>query len=149
MLSILKITLGIVFLTAGCGVYLIFRSPTLNIYQWCMVLGISNTIDSLRYSVQDWDITEWIKYSLPDGLYVAAYILIMDAIWQESDSLIKHFIIAFVPVVTITSEIFQYFGLVKGTFDFCDMVCYSVPPIAYYFYKYYSFKFNNFKIQQL
>lgn len=148
MLSILKIILGIVFLTAGCGVYLMFRSPTLKIYQWCMMLGVSDTIDSLRYIVQDWNIAEWVKYSLPDGLYCAAYILIMDAIWKDDDSPIKHFIISLVPAVTISSEILQYFRVVKGTFDFCDLLFYSVPFIAYYITKYH-FMFNIFKIQRL
>lgn len=147
-MNILKVFWGIVCLLSGCAIYLLFRSTSLNIYQWCTELGLSNIIDSFRYIVQDWDIPEWIKYSLPDGVYVTAYILIMDAIWQNDDSLIKHFIIALVPVVTITSEIFQYFGLVKGTFDFCDLIFYSVPFVAYYINKYH-FKFNYSKIQRI
>lgn len=148
-MTILKVTLGIVFLTTGCGIYLLFRSPTLNIYQWCILLGINDTIDSLRYIVQDWDISEWIKYSLPDGIYVAAYILIMDAIWQDEHNSIKNFIITFVPLVTISSEILQYFGLVKGTFDVYDLICYSIPPMIYLIFTYYLLMINKFKTQSL
>ena len=138
---ILEVLWGIICLASGCAIYLLFRSTSLNIYQWCMEFGLSNIIDSVRYIVQDWDMPEWIKYNLPDGVYVAAYILIIDAIWKDDDSLIKHFVIALVPLVTITSEIFQYFGLVKGTFDLCDLLFYSVPFIAYHINKYH-FKFN-------
>lgn len=147
-MAILKVTLGIAFLTGGCGIYLLFRTKTLNIYQWCVSLRLANMIDALRYTVHDWNIPDFVRYSLPDGLYVAAYILIMDAIWQDDDSLIKQLVIALIPAVTITSEIFQYFGLIKGTFDVTDLFFYSAPYIAYYINK-YQFKFNNLKIQRL
>ena len=142
---ILKVILGIVCLACGCTIYLLFRCKSLNIYQWCAALGLSNIIDSLRYAVQDWNIAEWLRFSLPDGLYCAAYILIMDAIWQNDDSFIKHCVIAVVPAITITSEILQFGGLVKGTYDFCDLLLYSIPIIVYYFNKYHSFKFNDLK----
>ena len=106
-------------------------------------------IDYARILVCNWNVPDFIKYSLPDGLYCAAYILIVDAIWQDSDSLIKHFIVSLVPVITITSEVLQFFGLVKGTFDYCDLILYSAPFFAYYLYKYYSLKFNKFQFQGL
>lgn len=143
-----QVILGVVFLTFGCAIYLLFRTKTLNIYQWCSLLGLSKFIDYTRTWVSDWNIPDFVRYSLPDGLYCAAYILIIDAIWKDDDSLIKHFVIALVPLVTISSEIFQYFKLVKGTFDLCDLLFYSVPFIEYYINKYH-FKFNYLKIQGL
>lgn len=100
-----------------------------------MALGFANMIDSLRYAVQNWDITEWVRYSLPDGLYCAAYILIIDAVWHNDDRIIKFFIISIVPVITIVSEVLQYFELVKGTFDIYDLICYSLPTFIYVTYK--------------
>ena len=114
-----------------------------------MLLGLSDSIDSLRYSVQHWNITEWVRYSLPDGLYCAAYILIIDAIWKNDNHLIKYIIISLVPIVTIGSEILQYLRLVKGTFDVYDLICYSIPPIIYLIYTYNSFMFNKLKTQSL
>ena len=143
-----QIFLGVVFLMFGCAIYLLFRTKTLNIYQWCSFLGLSKFIDNARTWVSDWNIPDFVRYSLPDGLYCAAYILIIDAIWKDDDSPIKHFIISLVPAVTISSEILQYFRVVKGTFDFCDLLFYSVPFIAYYITKYH-FMFNIFKIQRL
>lgn len=130
-MAIFKVTLGIVFLTFGCSIYLLFRSKTLNIYRWCSVLGMSNTIDSLRNKVNDWNIPEFVRYSLPDGLYCAAYILIVEAIWHNEKGINKNIIIAFVPIVTICSEVLQYFGLVKGTFVIYDLICYTSPPLLY------------------
>ena len=114
-----------------------------------MSLGLSDTIDSLRYAVQHWNIIEWIRYSLPDGLYCAAYILIIDAIWKKDNCLIKYIIISLVPIVTISSELLQYFGLVKGTFDVYDLICYSIPSMIYLIYIYNSFMFNKLKTQSL
>ena len=137
-----QIFLGVVFLMFGCAIYLLFRSKSLNIYQWCTSLGLSNAIDYARSCVRYWSIPDSIRFSLPDSLYCASYILIMDAIWQDSNYFIKYSVISVVPIVTIGSEIFQYFGLIKGTYDFLDLVFYSVPFIAYVLYKYYTFKLN-------
>lgn len=131
-----EVLFGAIFLTCGCAIYLLFRSKSLNIYQWCMPLGLANIIDSLRHTVQNWDIAAWIKYSLPDGLYCAAYILIIDAIWYDDKRLIEFIIISLVPLITISNELFQYLGLVKGTYDVKDLVCYSFPLIIYFIYIY-------------
>ena len=144
-----EVLVGVVFLLLGCSIYLLFRSKTLNIYQWCITFGFANLIDYCRYAVQDWAISEWIIYSLPDGLYCAAYILIIDVIWYDDNRLIKFAIISIVPIVTISSELFQYFGLVKGTFDVYDLICYIIPPTIYLIYSLYSLKSNIFKIQRL
>lgn len=142
-----EIALGFVFLATGCVIYLLFRSKTLNIYQWCISLRLSNIVDSLRGFVQDLYVTEWIKYSLPDGLYCAAYILIMDAIWHNDNRIIKYFIMSLVPFVTISSELLQYYGLVKGTFDSYDLMCYMIPPTIYVIYIFIVLKFNKLKTQ--
>lgn len=143
-----EIVLGVIFLTFGCAIYLLFRSKSLNIYQWCVSLGLSDMIDSLRKVVQDWNISEWIRYSLPDGLYCAAYILLIDAIWHNDNRIIKYFIISLVPFVTVSSELLQYYGLVEGTFDVYDLICYMIPPTTYLFFT-YNYMFNKFKIQEL
>lgn len=114
-----------------------------------MALGLANMIDSLRLTVQDWNMAEWIKYSLPDGLYSAAYILIIDAIWWKENSIVKFIIISLIPVVTICSELLQYYGLVKGTFDMYDLACYLFPPMIYLFYIYILSKSNKSKKQSL
>lgn len=144
--TVFKVILGIDFLICGCAIYLLFRSKSLNIYQWCVTLGLSDYIDSLRNSVKDWNIPDIVRYSFPDGLYCAAYILIMDAIWQNDSRAVKFIIISLIPLITITSEIMQYFGLVKGTFDKYDLLCYSLPPIIYILGVHLSSKNNNKRI---
>lgn len=142
--DIAKITLAVMTLLCGSGIYLLFRSKSLNIYKWCSALGFSNNIDSMRFVANNWNVSEFVKFSLPDGLYCAAYMLTMDVIWNKENGWIKHVAIFLVPFITISSEVLQYFGFVKGTFDYCDLVCYAIPPIIYLLLIY--FQKRTFKI---
>ena len=123
--------LGIVLLSCGCMVYLLFRSKSLYIHVWCEDLGLAGIVESMRFATQGLPITDFVKFSLPDGLYCAAYLLIMDSIWHKEKGVMKYITLSIVPIVTIASEALQYFGIVRGTFDILDMICYVVPPLAY------------------
>ena len=141
--STAKNCIGAMLLMIGCLIYLLFRSKTLYIYIWCKSLGLSVPIDTLRYGVLGWSVPDFIKYSLPDGLYCAAYLFIMDAIWHEDQGWKKFVILAIVPVITIGSELLQGLGFVRGTFDIFDLMCYSIPPIIYFLNYLYSSNYNK------
>lgn len=138
-----KLFLGTLFLAFGCAIYLLFRSKTLNIYKWCSKIGFSEYVDSVRSQVQYWNIPPFVRYSLPDGLYCAAYLLIIDAIWQNEDTLIKYIILSLVPFVTISSELLQYYGLIRGTFDFFDLICYSIPLFLFIIINFFNKSYNK------
>lgn len=125
---------GVVMLLCGCSIYLLFRSKTINLYQWCSMLGISDIIDSMRMSIIGWEIPEFIRFSLPDGLYCASYILLMDAVWPDNGKY-KKLTVSFIPIVAIIHELMQGLGLVKGTFDIIDLLCYATPLAIYCFVK--------------
>ncbi len=133
-----KVALGISFLVCGCAIYLLFRSKTLNIYHWCATLGFSSAIDTLRLWVQNWNIPDFVRFCLPDGLYSAAYILLIDAIWHKEKGIMRNIIVSLVPLVTISSELLQLFGIVRGTFDIYDLVCYTFPLLVYLSINYYQ-----------
>lgn len=144
-----KIILGAVALLCGSMIYLVFRSKSLYIYVWCKSVGGAPVVDLLRTAVQDWQVPDFVVFSLPDGLYCAAWLLLIDAIWQGDGRRIKFLFLSLVPVVTMGSEILQSWGWVRGTFDVVDFWCYAVPPLAYiglYFYKHY---YTNFKLENL
>ncbi len=126
-----QIFLAALMLFVGSGIYLLFRSKSLYIFKWCAALGLSDRINCLRYAVNDWNIADFVKYSLPDGLYCTAYVLVMDAIWHKECGWLKFAAIFLVPFVTIISEVLQLFGIVRGTYDYCDLVCYAIPSISY------------------
>lgn len=128
----IEIILGVTFLICGCAIYLFYRSKSLYIYHWCQPLCISELIDTCRHSAQRYPVSDFTRFCLPDGLYCTAYILIIDAIWNKDSRLVKFLIIYFVPTIVIGSEFMQYFGVIRGTFDMIDLVCYAIPPLVYY-----------------
>ena len=127
-----ELLFGVMMLACGCCIYLLFRSTSLNLYQWCAVLGLSDMIESMRCAVQEWNLPHFVRYSLPDGLYGAAYLMMVDAVWYKEKGLVKIFVLSIVPAITITSEVLQYWVLVKGTFDVYDLMCYTIPPLVYF-----------------
>ena len=99
-------------------------------------MGVTDYVDSFRIQIQHWIIPPFIKYCLPDGLYCAAYVLIIDAIWHNDNRLIKNLIILLIPLVAICNEVLQYRGLTEGTYDMFDLICYIMPPAIYYIHTY-------------
>ena len=103
--------------------YLTFRSTELNMFRLYEHAG--PWVESLR----DWgdtvNLPQWVRFSLPDGLWLLSYLLLVDAIWNGLNkvSAIWYFII---PGVAFGSELAQLFWGFTGTYDFMDLVCYAV-----------------------
>lgn len=136
-----EVILGVLFLMCGCFIYLLFRSENINLYQWCSSIGLTNSIEQLRNRVSDYQVSEFARFSLPDGLYCASYILVIDALWHN-EKIMRRWIVALIPAIALLNEILQFFGVVNGTFDWYDLICYSTPLLLYYFIFFY---FNKTK----
>lgn len=76
------------------------------------------------------EIPEWVKYSLPDGLWVLSYMLFMNIIWDNRTT-IGYFWIFCLPIIALLSEFGQLFHIVPGTFDAMDLLCYGLPIMVY------------------
>ena len=131
-----EVLFGAIFLTCGCAIYLLFRSKSLNIYQWCMPLGLANIIDSLRHTVQNWDIAAWIKYSLPDAKKWKYVEKIMDSLMEKYNYTYMR-----TPIFESSDLFHRGVGettdiVTKETYDVKDLVCYSFPLIIYFIYIY-------------
>ena len=114
------VALSIMFILIGGFIYLFFRPHTLNMFVW---LGIINCehIFQLRDYNQDLKFIEFLIFSLPDGLWILSFLIIIGLIWE------KHrifFIIysSFFTGISILFEFFQKFGLIPGTFDIADIL---------------------------
>lgn len=119
-----KVILSLLILFAGGLVYVIFRDKSLLMFDWFDVIGISNAVDGLRRLFQGEGIYGWVKYSLPDGLWLFSYMFIIDAIWDRERNVISIMFLWGLPIVAILSECLQYFGLLPGVFDWMDIVSY-------------------------
>jgi len=125
------ILLGLVTLTTGGVLYLLYRTRSLLVLHLADKIGLGSTIDQLRAQAPTLHVPEWVIYSLPGGLWAAAYILIMDAVARQL-SLGKRLLLASViPLSGITSELLQWPGLLPGTFDIIDILCYGLPLAIY------------------
>lgn len=120
-----KIFISLFTFLIGGLIYLLFRSKTLLMFRWCEFFGIDSALDDLRrnytYSI---DLDNWVKFSLPDGLWLFSYLLLMDILWENNNSCKRHFWISALPLIAICSEIMQYEELLQGTFDIIDLYCY-------------------------
>lgn len=121
-----RIILSLVFLFLGGLIYIIYRDKSLLMFDWFNSIGISNEIDGLRNLFQGDGIYGWVKYSLPDGLWIFSYMFLIDAIWDGERNIVSKWFLWFLPIVAILSECLQYFGLLPGVFDWMDMACYML-----------------------
>ena len=127
-----QIIVGVLFLLSGISIYLLFRSETITLYQWCIAAGMEDLLKTIREAVCHWDVPSFVRFSLPDGLYCASYILLMDAVWKKSRRPLRLFAVSLIPLIAIAHELLQAAGLARGTFDWSDLLCYSLPLLLYY-----------------
>lgn len=123
LLSLLSLFIG------GC-LYLMYRSDSLVMFEWCKTLGIYDMVLNLRPEKK---LGGWVVYSLPDGLWLFSYILLMGSIWRFN---LKRSLYASSPLVVIAlgSELLQIPGWIPGTFDVVDLLCYLVACWLGYVY---------------
>ncbi len=123
--------LGLLALAAGGMIYMLYRTREMLVFRLTDYLGISSWIHRMREHAPVLSVPEWVIYSLPGGLWTAAYILIMDAIthrWTQKRRLLWTMSI---PMMGVASEILQALGWLPGTFDIIDALCYVLPYAIY------------------
>lgn len=128
---IVKAFLSFVILIIGGLIYIGFRDRSLLMFSWFEQLGISDEVVVFRNLVKSEGVYGWLKYSLPDGLWVFAYMFLVDAIWNGSKSISSYIFIFSLPGFALLSEFLQYFGLFPGVFDWIDVASYSFAIILY------------------
>jgi hypothetical protein len=121
----------------GGMIYIIFRAKTLWMFSWFEVLKLDTLINYLRNfrKVEIWD---WVKFSLPDALWVYSFTMIMIIIWDFKLNKKSAFWILLAPALGIFGELSQLINLIPnlnssllkklGTFDLIDfiLVCLAV-----------------------
>lgn len=110
-------------LMIGGVLYILFRSTSLRMFNWFGMLGLENPIQVSRSFVLHFknDIPSWVYFSLPDGLWTYSFTSSIVIFWkadakQTSIWLLIPFLFA------IVLEVFQWFHLFPGTFDFLDLL---------------------------
>ena len=122
---------GIFFLTVGGIIYMLYRTQSLLVFHIADNLGLTAWITHLRQDAPILNVPEWVIYSLPGGLWAAAYILIIEAITQPWPQKKRMLWASSIPLCGIISELLQGLGCLPGTFDITDAICYAVPLAIY------------------
>ena len=134
MKLVIKTVISIILFFLGGIIYLGYRSKTLLMFKWTDYLNINNTINSWRSFAIKHPLPDWILYSLPDGLWLLSYMILIDTIWGN-DSKGLGFWLYILPIIGIVSELIQIPFPIIGTFDFVDLACYISAVIIYKLYK--------------
>ena len=113
-------------LMVGGMIYVFFRPESIMMFKWFPFLGVLRKQVSFFHNVH---FPDYIVYSIPDGLWLLSYILLMGAIWNFKYQRCL-FIIILLPIFAIFHEIFQLYHLVPGYFDVLDLVVYVIATIT-------------------
>ncbi len=125
---------GLFLIACGGLLYVFFRSPQILLLQLIDSTPISGLIHQLRLTTTSWQPPEWMVYCLPNGLWSAAYILMVHSLFQGSGRSTLWRWACVIPILGAVSELGQAFHLVPGTFDIADLISYLLPLLIYSFY---------------
>ena len=127
----LQILAGVILLVAGGLIYTLFRPTTLLGFRLTDAIGLSPLINNWRTALATQQPAPFIVYCLPNGLWSAAFILIMDRFFAHQPLRQRLCWTAVIPGIGIAAELLQAVGIVPGTFDWLDILCYAVPYLVY------------------
>lgn len=130
--------LSFLFLGIGGSIYLLFRPKNLLMFKWAETLGLNENIDRLREMVSGITLNHITLYSLPDGLWLASYIIVVNAVVSKRNKNNLLFWSLLLPIIAILFELLQIPGIIPGIFDVFDLICYIVPLLTYLIYLKYE-----------
>ena len=134
----IKLILAVLLLFAGGVIYIAFRTESLAMFTWFRALHLNGWIEWMREKASGVELPYFIKYCLPNGLWITSYILAADAL-VESNKLL--WVLA-LSSIAILFEILQIMGIIPGTFDIGDLFCLIIPSLLYIIYFVYRYEKN-------
>ena len=84
---------------------------------------------SLPPILQNLEIPNWVKYSLPDALWLFSFTYIIINIWNYKINEHSFFWVFSATLIGIFSEIGQLIELIPGTFDKVDLILLLIAAI--------------------
>ncbi len=122
---------GVLLLVAGGLIYLLFRPRVLLMFLVADSMNAGGMVDSLRHWAAGTAMPPFAVYSLPAGLWTASYVLIADSFTRTQPTAGRLLATAIVPALGLASELMQWAGMLPGTADAADAVCYLVPYLVF------------------
>ena len=135
-----SIVIGVCSFLVGSCIYLLFRSTDLLMFQLFPNGQLPIWIQSLRNSVSCLNVPEWVRFSFPDGLWLFAYLLIVDGIWRGKHNCTSLFFLTFLPLTALLTELLQWFHVIPGIGDWMDFICYIISILIFLNIKYLHYE---------
>jgi hypothetical protein len=110
----------------GGLIYIVSRPKSLKMFKWFENINIDNLTNSIRDEFIHIEYPYWVKYNLPDFLWVFSFTSLILIIWNKKIVSENISYIIFPVSVGVLSEIGQLFGIINGTFDLMDILFYSL-----------------------
>lgn len=123
-IRIAEAVIGFVALAIGGLIYIRYRSESLLMFDWFRSLGLTDFIEDFRNNGETSNMYGWIKFNLPAGLWLFAYMFVIDAVWGKDKNHVSTYFLYVLPLLAIVSEFMQLVGLLPGTFDIMDLLSY-------------------------
>lgn len=131
----LQHTLGFALVGLGGLIYLAFRPTTILLFHVADSLGLMPLIAQWRSLMAAWQPAEFWIYSLPGGLWAAAYILLVYGLLSRQSTMLRMTVASSIPMVGVVSELLQGMHCLPGVFDWTDLFCYATPLVLLYMYE--------------
>lgn len=140
-----KIIIGTLPVIVGGLIYLTYRTGTLIMFGWFKKIGLKDTIEFLRSNqlLQSLIIPNWVKFSLPDALWLFSFTYVTLFIWDNTMNKQSIFWIFLAPFIGIFSEAGQLIGIIPGTFDKIDLILLLIAAILPFKSQLNTIKINN------
>ena len=120
-------------LLGGGTIYVLLRSRQTLLNVLIDATGASG-VEEARERASGLTIPEWFVYSLPGGLWSAAYILLIHALTMGERPGRRLLWAGLIPALGIVSELMQQEKLLPGVADRWDVFFYALPYFIYFVY---------------
>lgn len=122
---------------------MLFRSRQIVLLRIADSTPLYRLLSIVRETASPWQPSEWVVFSLPGGLWSAAYILIIHSLMAPLTLVSRWRWAIVIPMLGALSELCQAFHVLPGTFDVVDLLCYLLPFLLYTLYL--TFKISRYE----
>lgn len=127
--------MGIIVFLMGSMIYFAFRTSELYMFRIFPNGDLPSWIIAIRNQLSSLHVPEWIRYCLPDGLWLLSYMLIIESIWNEETTWLHELFLWILPISAILTEFLQMELLIPGTGDWIDVIFYVMGILTFLIYK--------------
>lgn len=120
--------LAVTLFVVAVYIYVSNRGANLALYEWLGIDYYNGLFEYVR--AHSCTLTPWVKYNLPDGLWLLSFLLFMDGIW-ENERRMKWIFSILIIVFAFVLECMQFVGYFSGTGDIWDVIAYIAAILLF------------------